>query len=152
MKKTCWICICGMIIAALLPVSWQMILKDSTDESSAHSFTSDIKRHSEGTFTSDFTEHLDNMKARDFVHWLINAKRYSSTKRFIKEKPIFLGYPPGSFWLRSLQACARPPRDSPTYKPPHDPFNNCFRERRDEVIKQGNHMAISLNDCHDSRS
>lgn len=33
MKKTCWICICGMIIAALLPVSWQMILKDSRDES-----------------------------------------------------------------------------------------------------------------------
>ncbi|KAM6475926.1 uncharacterized protein PHA67_007888 isoform 1-T2 [Liasis olivaceus] len=109
MKKTWWICVCGVVIAALLPISWQMILKDSTDESrwqqsykvkSAHSFTSDIKRHSEGTFTSDFTEHLDNMKARDFVHWLINAKRYSSTKRFIKEKPIFLGYPPGSFWLR----------------------------------------------------
>ncbi|XP_070592890.1 exendin-3-like [Erythrolamprus reginae] len=109
MEKTRRICIYGMIIAALLPVSWQMILKDSTDESrwqqsynmkSARSFTSDIKRHSEGTFTSDFTEHLDNMKARDFVHWLINAKRYSSTKRFIKEKPIFLGYPPGSFWLR----------------------------------------------------
>uniref|UniRef100_A0A670YQ35 Glucagon / GIP / secretin / VIP family domain-containing protein n=2 Tax=Colubroidea TaxID=34989 RepID=A0A670YQ35_PSETE len=56
----------------LLSLRWQQ----SYNMKSAHSFTSDIKRHSEGTFTSDFTEHLDNMKARDFVHWLINAKRY----------------------------------------------------------------------------
>lgn len=33
MKKTWWICISATVIVALLPVSWQMILKDSTDES-----------------------------------------------------------------------------------------------------------------------
>uniref|UniRef100_K7EXM8 Glucagon / GIP / secretin / VIP family domain-containing protein n=1 Tax=Pelodiscus sinensis TaxID=13735 RepID=K7EXM8_PELSI len=42
----------------------------------ARSFTSNIKRHSEGTFSSDFTRYLDKMKAKDFVHWLINTKRY----------------------------------------------------------------------------
>ncbi|KAF7240312.1 Exendin-3, partial [Varanus komodoensis] len=107
MQDTRWLCICGLIIAALLPVSWQMILKDSTNESrwqsyeteSAHSFTSNVKRHSEGTFTSDFSQRLDKMKAKDFVHWLINTKRYSSTKRFIKEKPSTKRYLPGSFWF-----------------------------------------------------
>nr|XP_028576911.1 exendin-3-like [Podarcis muralis] len=98
MKNTQWLYLCGLVVAAFLPVSWQMVLKDSTDESrwqsyeteSAHSFTSNVKRHSEGTFTSDFTQYLDKMKAKDFVHWLINAKQYSYKKRFIKES-----YPPG---------------------------------------------------------
>ncbi|XP_077180484.1 pro-glucagon-like isoform X2 [Paroedura picta] len=62
---------------------------------SAHSFSSNVKRHSEGTFTSDFTQYLDKMKAKDFVHWLINTKRYSSTKRFIKEKPSIVSFLPG---------------------------------------------------------
>ncbi|XP_043362568.1 uncharacterized protein LOC119846095 isoform X1 [Dermochelys coriacea] len=62
-----------------LPNRWQ-----SFESKSARSFTSNIKRHSEGTFTSDFTRYLDKMKAKDFVHWLINTKRYSSTKRYIK--------------------------------------------------------------------
>ncbi|XP_062979488.1 exendin-3-like [Elgaria multicarinata webbii] len=107
MKNTQWLGVCGLVFAALLPVSWQMVLKDATDESrwqsyeteSAHSFTSNVKRHSEGTFTSDFTQRLDKMKAKDFVHWLINTKRYSSTKRFIKEKPHILSYLPGLFWF-----------------------------------------------------
>uniref|UniRef100_A0A670KER3 Glucagon / GIP / secretin / VIP family domain-containing protein n=1 Tax=Podarcis muralis TaxID=64176 RepID=A0A670KER3_PODMU len=73
MKNTQWLYLCGLVVAAFLPVSWQMVLKDSTDESS---FTSNVKRHSEGTFTSDFTQYLDKMKAKDFVHWLINAKQY----------------------------------------------------------------------------
>ncbi|XP_053149464.1 exendin-3-like [Hemicordylus capensis] len=105
MKNTWWLCVFGVLIAALLPVSWQMVLKDSTNESrwqsyeteSAHTFTSNVKRHSEGTFTSDFTRYLDKMKAKDFVHWLINTKRYSSTKRFVKEKPSIMSYPPGFF-------------------------------------------------------
>ncbi|XP_054859751.1 exendin-3-like [Eublepharis macularius] len=103
MKKTWWLCVCGLVIAILLPVSQQMVLKDSSnDESrwksyeteSARSFSSNVKRHSEGTFTSDFTRYLDKMKAKDFVHWLINTKRYSSTKRFIKEKPNILSFLP----------------------------------------------------------
>nr|XP_056705234.1 exendin-3-like [Euleptes europaea] len=106
MKNTWWLCVCGLCIAILLPVSWQMVLKDSTNESrwksyereSAHSFSSNVKRHSEGTFTSDFTRYLDKMKAKDFVHWLINTKRYSSTKRFIKEKPNSISFLPGFFW------------------------------------------------------
>ncbi|XP_066468917.1 exendin-3-like [Tiliqua scincoides] len=108
MKNTQWLSVCGLVITVLLPVSWHMVLKDSADESrwqsyeteSAHSFTSNVKRHSEGTFTSDFTQYLDKMKAKDFVHWLINTKRYSSTKRFIKEKPNMMSYPPVFFWVR----------------------------------------------------
>nr|XP_020640270.1 exendin-3-like [Pogona vitticeps]XP_020640271.1 exendin-3-like [Pogona vitticeps] len=111
MEATHWLCICGLIMAALLPVGWQMVLKDSTNESrwqsyereSAQSFTSNVKRHSEGTFTSDFTRHLDNLKARDFVHWLINTKRYSFSKRSIKEKPKTLKYPSGvACWKKEI--------------------------------------------------
>ncbi|XP_060108973.1 exendin-3-like isoform X2 [Heteronotia binoei] len=105
MKNTWWLCVCGLLTAILLPISWQMVLKDSTNESrwksyateSAHSFSSNVKRHSEGTFTSDFTQYLDKMKAKDFVHWLINTKRYSSTKRFIKEKPNIIRFLPSFF-------------------------------------------------------
>nr|XP_008102297.1 PREDICTED: exendin-3 [Anolis carolinensis] len=108
MKNTHWLFVFGLIIAAFLPGGWEMVMKDSTDEArwqsyeteSAHSFTSKVKRHSEGTFTSDFTRHLDNMKAKDFVHWLINTKRYSSTKRFVDEKPDILRDPSGFFWFR----------------------------------------------------
>ncbi|XP_042303537.1 pro-glucagon-like [Sceloporus undulatus] len=108
MKNKQWLFVYALVIVAFLPGRQQMVLKDLTDEArwqsyetqSAHSFTSNVKRHSEGTFTSDFTRHLDNMKAKDFVHWLINTKRYSSTKRFIKEKPDILSDPSGFFWIR----------------------------------------------------
>uniref|UniRef100_A0A8D2LNI1 Glucagon / GIP / secretin / VIP family domain-containing protein n=1 Tax=Varanus komodoensis TaxID=61221 RepID=A0A8D2LNI1_VARKO len=86
MQDTRWLCICGLIIAALLPVSCGtdvilslsdfLIRWQSYETESAHSFTSNVKRHSEGTFTSDFSQRLDKMKAKDFVHWLINTKRY----------------------------------------------------------------------------
>lgn len=33
MEAARWLCVCGLVIAALLPVGWQMVLKDSTDES-----------------------------------------------------------------------------------------------------------------------
>ncbi|KAJ6650436.1 hypothetical protein lerEdw1_008740 [Lerista edwardsae] len=55
----------------------------SYETESAHSFTSNVKRHSEGTFTSDFTRYLDKMKAKDFVHWLINTKRYRYGSEFL---------------------------------------------------------------------
>ncbi|XP_067385666.1 exendin-3-like [Emydura macquarii macquarii] len=84
MKSLQWLYLYGLVLVVLIPASWQLVLKDLSDESrwqsfeskSARSFTSDIKRHSEGTFTSDFTRYLDKMKAKDFVHWLINTKRY----------------------------------------------------------------------------
>uniref|UniRef100_A0A8C8SJX0 Glucagon / GIP / secretin / VIP family domain-containing protein n=1 Tax=Pelusios castaneus TaxID=367368 RepID=A0A8C8SJX0_9SAUR len=71
MKSIQWLYLYGLVLAALISPSWQLVLKDLSDD-----FTSDIKRHSEGTFTSDFTRYLDKMKAKDFVHWLINTKRY----------------------------------------------------------------------------
>ncbi|XP_078515072.1 pro-glucagon-like [Lissotriton helveticus] len=83
----------AVLVLVLAPASMQMVVKDSSDESrwqayiskSAQSFTSNIKRHSEGTFSSDLTRYLDKMKAKDFVQWLMNTKRYSATKRNIKD-------------------------------------------------------------------
>uniref|UniRef100_A0A8C5EYP8 Glucagon / GIP / secretin / VIP family domain-containing protein n=1 Tax=Gopherus evgoodei TaxID=1825980 RepID=A0A8C5EYP8_9SAUR len=74
MKSIQWIYLYGLVIVVLIPASWQIVLNDLSND--ARSFTSNIKRHSEGTFTSDFTRYLDKMKAKDFVHWLINTKRY----------------------------------------------------------------------------
>ncbi|CAM2109621.1 unnamed protein product [Caretta caretta] len=73
----------------------------SFESKSARSFTSNIKRHSEGTFTSDFTRYLDKMKAKDFVHWLINTKRYSSTKRYIKGDHNVISFPSDHSLFRS---------------------------------------------------
>ncbi|XP_019366621.1 PREDICTED: glucagon-like [Gavialis gangeticus] len=101
MKIIRWLHLYGLVIMVLVQPSWQIVLKDTSDESrwqsyeskSAQSFMSNIKRHSEGTFTSDFTRYLDKMKAKDFVHWLINTKRYSSTKRYIQEDPNGITFP-----------------------------------------------------------
>ncbi|XP_069662170.1 exendin-3-like [Haliaeetus albicilla] len=96
-----WLYLSGLVFAVLIPAGWQMGPKDLDDTSrwqshesrSARSFTSNVKRHSEGTFTSDFTRYLDKMKAKDFVHWLINTKRYSSMKRYLKEEPRSIPFP-----------------------------------------------------------
>ncbi|XP_005030684.2 exendin-3-like [Anas platyrhynchos] len=101
MKIIRWLYLSGLVFAVLIPAGWQMGLKDLANASrwhsykpqSAHSFPSNTKRHSEGTFTSDFTRYLDKMKAKDFVHWLINTKRYSSTKRYLKEEPHSIPFP-----------------------------------------------------------
>ncbi|CAM9938791.1 unnamed protein product, partial [Bubo scandiacus] len=90
-----WLYLSGLGFAVLIPAGWQMGPEDldatsrwqSYESQSAQSFASNIKRHSEGTFSSDFTRYLDKMKAKDFVHWLINTKRFSSTKRYLKEEP-----------------------------------------------------------------
>ncbi|XP_074989998.1 exendin-3-like [Calonectris borealis] len=101
MQVVRWLYLSGLVFAVLIPAGWQMGPKDlgdaarrqSYEPQSARSFASNIKRHSEGTFTSDFTRYLDKMKAKDFVHWLINAKRYSSTKRFLQEEPRRIPFP-----------------------------------------------------------
>ncbi|XP_008939324.1 PREDICTED: exendin-3-like, partial [Merops nubicus] len=101
MQLARWLLLSGLVVALLIPAGWQMGPEDVGDTSrwqedesqSARSFTSNIKRHSEGTFTSDFTRYLDRMKAKDFVHWLINTKRYSSTKRYLKEEPRSIPFP-----------------------------------------------------------
>ncbi|XP_069509507.1 exendin-3-like [Ambystoma mexicanum] len=101
MKRVQWISLAGVLVLVLAPASLQIFVKDSSDESrwqayiskSAQSFTSNIKRHSEGTFTSDLTRYLDKMKAKDFVQWLMNTKRFSSTKRNIKEDPSVITLP-----------------------------------------------------------
>ncbi|XP_075759497.1 exendin-3-like [Pelodiscus sinensis] len=109
MKSAQWLYLCGLVTVALIPASRQVVLKDTSDESrwqsfeskSARSFTSNIKRHSEGTFSSDFTRYLDKMKAKDFVHWLINTKRYSSTKRYIKGDHNHISFPSDHSLVRS---------------------------------------------------
>ncbi|XP_009499373.2 exendin-3-like [Phalacrocorax carbo] len=96
-----WLYLSGLVFAVLIPAGWQMGPEDLDDTSrwqayesqSTQSFTSNAKRHSEGTFTSDFTRYLDKMKAKDFVHWLINTKRYSATKRYLKEEPRSIPVP-----------------------------------------------------------
>ncbi|XP_026723454.1 exendin-3-like [Athene cunicularia] len=96
-----WLYLSGLGFAVLIPAGWQMGPKDldatsrrqSYESQSAQSFASNIKRHSEGTFSSDFTRYLDKMKAKDFVHWLINTKRFSSTKRYLKEEPRSIPFP-----------------------------------------------------------
>ncbi|XP_009470711.1 PREDICTED: glucagon-2-like [Nipponia nippon] len=96
-----WLYLSGLVFAMLIPAGWQMSPEGLDDASrwqpsesqSARSFASNLKRHSEGTFTSDFTRYLDKMKAKDFVHWLINTKRYSSTKRYLKEEPRGIPFP-----------------------------------------------------------
>ncbi|XP_008492633.2 exendin-3-like [Calypte anna] len=102
MLSSWWLCLSGLVFAVLIPAGWQMGPKDLADASSrwqeyesqsTQSFTSNIKRHSEGTFSSDFTRYLDKMKAKDFVHWLINTKRHSSTKRHLKEEPHSIPFP-----------------------------------------------------------
>ncbi|KAJ1160093.1 hypothetical protein NDU88_000595 [Pleurodeles waltl] len=101
MKQIQWIYLAGILVLVLAPASLQIVVKDSSDESrwqayvskSAQSFTSNIKRHSEGTFSSDLTRYLDKMKAKDFVQWLMNTKRFSGTKRNTKEDPGVITLP-----------------------------------------------------------
>ncbi|XP_009686069.2 exendin-3-like [Struthio camelus] len=103
MKIIGWLHLSGLALAVLLPAGCRTDLEDLAKESrwqsyesrSARSFAAALKRHSEGTFTSDFTHYLDRMKAKDFVHWLINTKRYSSTKRYLKEDARSLSFPAG---------------------------------------------------------
>ncbi|XP_009083410.1 PREDICTED: glucagon-2-like, partial [Acanthisitta chloris] len=79
----------GLLVATLIPPGCQLDPKDLENSSSRwhygsgniQSFTSNLKRHSEGTFTSDFTRYLDKMKAKDFVHWLINTRRYQEREK-----------------------------------------------------------------------
>ncbi|XP_069828335.1 glucagon-1-like [Dendropsophus ebraccatus] len=105
MKKTQLMYLTGAIILVMAPESLQILVRDSSDETrwqeyQAQVFTSNIKRHSEGTFSSDLTRYLDKMKAKDFVQWLMNKKRFSDSKRYIDSdmKPpklrtdSFLGY------------------------------------------------------------
>ncbi|XP_042743695.1 pro-glucagon-like [Lagopus leucura] len=89
MKFICWLYLSGLVLAVLIPAAWQVVPRDTGDALRWPSYEapSNTKRHSEGTFTSDFTRYLDKMKAKDFVHWLINTKRYSSTKRYMREQP-----------------------------------------------------------------
>ncbi|XP_030366164.1 exendin-3-like [Strigops habroptila] len=104
MQVVRWLNLCGLLLAVLIPTGWPMGTKDLDDMSRRHSYesqsaqnlASNIKRHSEGTFTSDFTRYLDKMKAKDFVHWLINTKRFSSTKRYLKEEPRSIPFPAAS--------------------------------------------------------
>ncbi|XP_075449530.1 exendin-3-like [Ascaphus truei] len=89
MKRIKWIYLAGAFILVMMtPVSLQILVSDLSDETrwqeyKSHSFTSNIKRHSEGTFSSDLTRYLDRMKAKDFVQWLMDKKRFSSVKRYI---------------------------------------------------------------------
>ncbi|XP_029452850.1 glucagon-like [Rhinatrema bivittatum] len=91
----------GIVILVLAQSTLQIVAKESSDEircqayepKSGQRFPSSTKRHSEGTFTSDLTRHLDRMKAKDFVQWLMNTKRFSATKRSIKEEPKVLPFP-----------------------------------------------------------
>ncbi|XP_057266329.1 exendin-3-like [Pezoporus wallicus] len=104
MQVVRWLNLCGLVLAMLIPTGWPMGTKDLEDTSrwsssepqSAQTLASNRKRHSEGTFTSDFTRYLDQMKAKDFVHWLINTKRFSSTKRYLKEEPRGIPFPAAS--------------------------------------------------------
>ncbi|KAM3933019.1 pro-glucagon-like [Leptodactylus fuscus] len=88
MKKTQLMYLTGAVILVMAQGSLQILVRDSSDETrwqeyQAQVFTSNIKRHSEGTFSSDLTRYLDKMKAKDFVQWLMNKKRFSDTKRYI---------------------------------------------------------------------
>ncbi|XP_031459138.1 glucagon-like [Phasianus colchicus] len=89
MKLIRWLYLSVLVLAVLIPAAWQVVPRDTGDALRWPSYEapSNTKRHSEGTFTSDFTRYLDKMKAKDFVHWLINTKRYSSTKRYMREEP-----------------------------------------------------------------
>uniref|UniRef100_A0A6I8SEC6 Glucagon / GIP / secretin / VIP family domain-containing protein n=1 Tax=Xenopus tropicalis TaxID=8364 RepID=A0A6I8SEC6_XENTR len=87
MKQSYMIYLAGAVFLIMAPPSLQVLIQDSSDETrwqeyQSQSFTSNIKRHSEGTFSSDLTRYLDKMKAKDFVQWLMN-KRFSSSKRSI---------------------------------------------------------------------
>ncbi|XP_063291386.1 pro-glucagon-like [Pelobates fuscus] len=82
MKKTQLINIAAAIILMMAPVTVQILIRDSSDETrwqeyQSQSFISNIKRHSEGTFSSDLTRYLDKMKAKDFIQWLMDKKRFS---------------------------------------------------------------------------
>ncbi|XP_056416057.1 uncharacterized protein LOC130357389 [Hyla sarda] len=90
MKKAQLMYLTGAIFLVMTPESLQILVRDSSDETrwqeyQAQVFTSNIKRHSEGTFSSDLTRYLDKMKAKDFVQWLMNKKRFSDSKRYIDD-------------------------------------------------------------------
>nr|XP_056722980.1 exendin-4-like [Euleptes europaea] len=77
MNKITWLCVLGLVIATLLPVSQQ-----TTDESgpeadvsrNVHGLNSRIKRHGEGTFTSDLSKALDEEAAKKFLQKAIEGK------------------------------------------------------------------------------
>ncbi|KAM5180592.1 pro-glucagon-like [Mantella aurantiaca] len=88
MKKSQVMYLTGAIILIMVGDSLQIVVRDTSDETrwqeyQSQIFTSNIKRHSEGTFSSDLTRYLDRMKAKDFVQWLMNEKRFSNNKRSI---------------------------------------------------------------------
>ncbi|XP_075054109.1 glucagon-1-like [Mixophyes fleayi] len=88
MKRTQLMYLTGAFILIMARDSLQILIRDSSDETrwqeyESQIFTSNIKRHSEGTFSSDLTRYLDRLKAKDFVQWLMDKKRFSDSKRYI---------------------------------------------------------------------
>ncbi|XP_073468585.1 pro-glucagon-like [Aquarana catesbeiana] len=104
MKRTQIMYLTGAIILIMAGDSLQIVVRDSSDETrwqeyQSQIFTSNIKRHSEGTFSSDLTRYLDRMKAKDFVQWLMNEKRFSNSKRNIGSNLRLSKIPPDVSFL-----------------------------------------------------
>nr|C6EVG1.1 RecName: Full=Exendin-4; Flags: Precursor [Heloderma suspectum cinctum]P26349.2 RecName: Full=Exendin-4; AltName: INN=Exenatide; Flags: Precursor [Heloderma suspectum]AAB51130.1 exendin 4 [Heloderma suspectum]ACE95061.1 exendin-4 toxin [Heloderma suspectum cinctum] len=76
MKIILWLCVFGLFLATLFPISWQMPVESglsSEDSASSESFASKIKRHGEGTFTSDLSKQMEEEAVRLFIEWLKNG-------------------------------------------------------------------------------
>ncbi|XP_054859109.1 exendin-3-like [Eublepharis macularius] len=76
MKKITWLCILGLVVATLFPVSQQTSDKSGSraDVSKrVHSLTSRFKRHVDGTFTSDLSKALDEEAAKKFLQRAIEG-------------------------------------------------------------------------------
>ncbi|XP_018101213.2 pro-glucagon [Xenopus laevis] len=104
----------GAVILIMAHPTLQVLIRDSSDETrwqeyQSQIFTSNIKRHSEGTFSSDLTRYLDKMKAKDFVQWLMN-KRFSSSKRSVSDDLKETRFVPDISLFRFIQLEKRRPQ------------------------------------------
>ncbi|XP_060108239.1 exendin-3-like [Heteronotia binoei] len=77
MNKITWLCILGLVIATLLPVSQQTADEAGLEADvykNVHDLNSRIKRHSDGTYTSDLSKALDQDLAMEFLQDAMNGK------------------------------------------------------------------------------
>ncbi|XP_015263179.1 PREDICTED: exendin-3-like [Gekko japonicus] len=83
MNKIEWLCVLGLVIATLLPVSHQTADEAGLEadvSKNVHDLNSRIKRHSDGTYTSDVSKSMDQDLAMKFLQQAIEGNLSKKSK------------------------------------------------------------------------
>nr|C6EVG2.1 RecName: Full=Exendin-2-long; Contains: RecName: Full=Exendin-2; AltName: Full=Helodermin; AltName: Full=VIP-like 2; Flags: Precursor [Heloderma suspectum cinctum]P04204.3 RecName: Full=Exendin-2-long; Contains: RecName: Full=Exendin-2; AltName: Full=Helodermin; AltName: Full=VIP-like 2; Flags: Precursor [Heloderma suspectum]ACE95062.1 exendin-2 toxin [Heloderma suspectum cinctum] len=76
MKSILWLCVFGLLIATLFPVSWQMAIKSrlSSEDSETDQRLFESKRHSDAIFTEEYSKLLAKLALQKYLASILGSR------------------------------------------------------------------------------